>query len=108
MDQILNLLTLTPEEKEAFRAASQLPQRFAPDEAGLGPEDYVQAQVIFGNPSVSLLKGSSALRWLQTRSAGADPYGNPGVLPILLDKTAPQSFRSAALFSKAAFGTSSL
>lgn len=82
MDQILNLLELTAEESEAFLAAAPgYSQRFAPEGTGLGAEDYAEAQIILGNPPASVLRDSTALRWLQTRSAGADPYGSPGVLP---------------------------
>ncbi|NBI10682.1 D-2-hydroxyacid dehydrogenase [Colidextribacter sp. OB.20] len=82
MDQILNLLSLTPEEEETFHAAAPgYAQRFAADGTGLAPEDYAGAQIVLGNPPVSMFRSSTALRWLQTRSAGADPYGDPGVLP---------------------------
>lgn len=82
MEQILNLLNLTGEEKEAFAdAAPGRVQRFAPNGSGLVPEDWTQAHVILGNPPAAMLRDCTALRWLQTRSAGADPYSTPGVLP---------------------------
>lgn len=82
MKQILNLLDLTPEEREAFcAAASGYVQRFIPCGVGLTAEDCARAQVILGNPPAALLQGCTALRWLQTRSAGADAYNRPDVLP---------------------------
>lgn len=88
MDVILNLLALTPAEREAFRAAAPgREQRFAPNgtplpgEPELTPEDYAGASVILGNPPAGLLGSQCALRWLHTRSAGVDAYTAPGVLP---------------------------
>ena len=81
MDKILNLLSLTPAEKEAFLAAAPgVSQRFAA--AGdLDTADYAGAEVILGNPPPAALKGAAGLRWLHTRSAGVDAYTAPGVLP---------------------------
>ena len=81
MDKILNLLSLTPAEKEAFLAAAPgVSQRFAA--AGdLDAADYAGAEVILGNPPPAALKGAAGLRWLHTRSAGVDAYTAPGVLP---------------------------
>ena len=76
---ILNLLNLTGEERAAFAVLA--PQRFHPDGAGLTVEDWQSAQVILGNPPPECLRGSTALRWLHTRSAGVDPYTASGVLP---------------------------
>ncbi|CUQ16856.1 Uncharacterised protein [Flavonifractor plautii] len=76
---ILNLLNLTGEERAAFAVLA--PQRFHPDGDGLTVEDWQSAQVILGNPPPECLRGSTALRWLHTRSAGVDPYTAPGVLP---------------------------
>jgi len=38
------------------------------------------AQVILGNVPAAMLHGSPALEWLQTNSAGVEPYIQPGVL----------------------------
>lgn len=82
MEQILNLLDLTREEKEVFSAAAPgWDQRFFPNGSGLTRSDCAQARVILGNPPAVLLRDCAGLRWLQTRSAGADPYSTPGVLP---------------------------
>lgn len=88
METILNLLVLTPEEREAFQAAAPgLSQRFAPGgrplpgQPELTEADYAQATVILGNPPAARLGEGCALRWLHTRSAGVDAYTVPGVLP---------------------------
>lgn len=82
MEYILNLLNLTGQEREAFQsAAPECVQRFLPNGAGLTAEDCAPATVILGNPPAALLRGARELRWLQTRSAGLDPYTAPGVLP---------------------------
>ena len=88
MEEILNLLVLTPEEQRRFQdAAPGLSQRFAPGgrplpgQPELTTEDYARAAVILGNPPAALLGEGCALRWLHTRSAGVDAYTVPGVLP---------------------------
>ena len=43
-------------------------------------EDVDWAQVILGNVPAAMLHGSPALEWLQTNSAGVEPYIQPGVL----------------------------
>lgn len=56
----------------------------APQEALPGQpvtqEDVDWAQVILGNVPAAMLYGSPALEWLQTNSAGVEPYIQPGVL----------------------------
>lgn len=56
----------------------------APQEALPGQpvtqEDVDWPQVILGNVPAAMLHGSPALEWLQTNSAGVDPYIQPGVL----------------------------
>lgn len=56
----------------------------APQEALPGQpvtqEDVDWAQVILGNVPAAMLHGSPALEWLQTNSAGVEPYIQPGVL----------------------------
>lgn len=76
---ILNLLNLTGEERRAFAVLA--PQRFHPDGAGLTVEDWQSAQVILGNPPPECLRGSTALRWLHTRSAGWTPIPPPASCP---------------------------
>ena len=56
----------------------------APQEALPGQpvtqEDVDWAQVILGNVPAAMLHGSPTLEWLQTNSAGVEPYIQPGVL----------------------------
>ena len=84
---ILNLLTLSHEQRIAFlRAAPRYEQVFAPngimeDGTPVSPELYRQAFVILGNPPVKELAVCKKLKLLQTRSAGVDQYEKPGVLP---------------------------
>lgn len=56
----------------------------APQEALPGQpvtqEDVDWAQVILGNVPAAMLHGSPVLEWLQTNSAGVEPYIQPGVL----------------------------
>ena len=87
MELILNLLTLTEKQREAFlRAAEGCEQIFAPDgvlEGGgavPGPL-YRRAAVILGNPPAEELAACENLRLLQTKSAGTEQYQKPGVLP---------------------------
>ena len=44
-------------------------------------KDVDSADIIFGNVDPAYLKEPVRLKWLQLNSAGADPYGRPGVLP---------------------------
>ncbi len=48
---------------------------------GLTAEDVADASAVIGNLPPSLLKDAKKIEWLQLYTAGADPYGNPGVLP---------------------------
>jgi phosphoglycerate dehydrogenase-like enzyme len=44
-------------------------------------EDVDRADIIFGNVKPDYIKNPKNLKWLQLNSAGADPYGKPGILP---------------------------
>lgn len=50
------------------------------DEGPLTGEDAAWAQVILGNPELTLLREAFQLEWLQTNSAGVEGYLKPGVL----------------------------
>ena len=39
------------------------------------------ADIILGNVSPALIRGSEKLKWIQLNSAGTDGYTTPGVLP---------------------------
>ena len=65
-----------------FRGADTLvcaPQEALPGQP-VTQEDVDWAQVILGNVPAAMLHGSPALEWLQTNSAGVEPYIQPGVL----------------------------
>lgn len=65
-----------------FRGTDTLvcaPQEALPDQP-VTQEDVDWAQVILGNVPAAMLHGSPALEWLQTNSAGVEPYIQPGVL----------------------------
>ena len=46
----------------------------------LEPEDVAWANAVLGNVSPQLLKTAEGLQWVQTSSAGVEPYIQPGVL----------------------------
>lgn len=88
MEVILNFLRLTDSEREAFRAAAPEEELlFRPVESQsknattASPQDLERATVIIGCLAPQELAGCPRLRWLQTWSAGVDPYLAPGVLP---------------------------
>lgn len=57
-----------------------LPFRDLVQEDRLTPEDADWAHIILGNLPPHYLHGSENLRWMQTNSAGVEPYLQPGVL----------------------------
>lgn len=86
MELILNLLYLNGEQKRAFvQAAGGREQIFAPGGVLEGREVpraiYERADIVLGNPPAEWMKENRVLRLLQTRTAGLDPYQQPGVLP---------------------------
>lgn len=82
MSVILNFLSLTEDERAAFSAAApSYEQHFFDDQARPDPALLAQCEVAFGCPRRSQLAKMSALRWLQTASAGVDAYLVPGLLP---------------------------
>jgi len=88
METILNFLRLNDAEREAFRAAAPDDEHlFRPvenqtrsAETAAGSE-LARATVIIGCVAPETLAGCRNLKWLQTWSAGVDPYLAPGVLP---------------------------
>lgn len=88
MDVILNLLPLTEDERAAFLAAAPgCKQTFHPSTnlnvlfPPAPAEWYDGVTVILGNPAPADLVHAPKLKWLQTWTAGTDPYLRPGVLP---------------------------
>lgn len=89
MEVILNFLRLNEAEREAFRAAApEAEHLFRPvatqvwnADPSASKEDLARATVIIGCASPQALAECKHLKWLQTWSAGVDPYMVPGVLP---------------------------
>ena len=88
MSTAICLLRLTDAERDAFRAAWPQAIHFAPVESQNGFVDMTpfaplsdDVQVILGCPSPATLSLFPRLKWLQTWTAGVDPYLAPGVLP---------------------------
>ena len=88
METILNLLPLTDAERAAFLAAPpHEDQIFCPaprlsftgETASL--DKIARATIILGNVPTHMLAGSTGLKWLQTWSAGVNPYLLPGAFP---------------------------
>lgn len=86
METILNFLPLTEEEQDLFRlAAPAAEHRFRPVDNMLNageplPGDLEKATIVLGNMSPADVAAVPGLKWLQTWSAGVDPYLAPGVL----------------------------
>lgn len=88
MEKILNLLSLTEDERAAFQAAAPGYEHiFCPADSLRSAADiedpslYKSASIIFGCPPPKALADAKELRWLQTWSAGVDPYLRSGVFP---------------------------
>ncbi len=81
MEKILNALVLTPEQRQQFLDAAPGAEQLFVRDATITPEDLAGVTVMLGNPSVEALRqGGQSLRWMHTRSAGADQYLENGVL----------------------------
>ena len=88
---IVNCLPLNESERQAFaKAARDVPQQFVGRETHRGdmvwpvevPDELkYRATAVIGNIPVSEVGRYARLEWLQTFSAGVDPYLRPGVLP---------------------------
>lgn len=82
MKQIQNVLAVFPLNqagKESLRKDyPDLTFRFAENPTR---EEVQEADVIFGNPALELLRGCGRLQWIQLSSAGADRYAERGLLP---------------------------
>lgn len=88
METILNLFPLTEDQRAAFLAAApDQEQLFLPVERLTASADtasldkLARATVILGCVSPHMLSACTCLKWLQTWSAGVNPYLVPGVLP---------------------------
>ena len=82
MEKIVNGLVLSPEQKAAFLAAAPGVEQIFLRDGEITAADLSDATVLLGNPSPAVVQqGGHALRWMHTRSAGADPYMPEGILP---------------------------
>ena len=82
MERILNALVLTPEQRAAFEAAAPGCEQLFMKDADITAGDLARVTVVLGNPSVAAVQaGGGSIRWMHTRSAGADQYMPAGVLP---------------------------
>lgn len=88
METILNFLPLTENERDKFAAATpNAVHLFRPVDSMLPKartgtdEDYARATVILGCAPPEQVANAPRLKWLQTWSAGVDPYLQQGVLP---------------------------
>lgn len=80
MEHIFVTASFSEEQKNSLRTAAPLC-----DVAFLSPSELEErigeADMIVGNPPVSLLRRAGRLRLLQLESSGANQYAAPGVLP---------------------------
>ena len=88
MEKILNLLDLTTEEKEKFKAVQgrneQIFAEFGVHEDGtpVTEKEWKEATVIVGIPNVNYLKVfPESVKYLQGKMAGPDAFAKPGILP---------------------------
>ena len=82
MEKIVNGLVLSPEQKAAFLAAAPGVEQIFLRDGEITAADLSGATVLLGNPSPAVVQqGGHALRWMHTRSAGADPYMPEEILP---------------------------
>ena len=70
----LVLMPLSPEQKNLFKKYSDFIDFEFCDDCMTSEEQICKAEIIIGNPSVSLLKYAENLEWIQLVTAGADMY----------------------------------
>lgn len=83
----MNVLVLVPTDEvykaQIKAAAPDYEFRFIEnpfEEGAVTDEDYAWAEIFLGNPSVAKIKGNEKVRWINTNSAGVEPYIAEGVL----------------------------
>ena len=86
MQKVKHILVTVPVEQrhiDLLKAAvpeAEFRFREFMEKEDVAPEDVAWAEVILGNVEPGQLNASEKLRWLQTNSAGVEPYLTPGVL----------------------------
>lgn len=81
MNVLVNIPLAEGHEEMLRAAAPDYTFRLLTKESDVTQEDVDFADIILGNVSPALLKDHQKLRWLQTASAGVEPYLPPGALP---------------------------
>lgn len=86
MDTLYVLVDASEEKKDAIRQAHAGPVVFK-KEKEMGPEDWADVNILFGNPDPQKLLAAPQLTWLQLPTAGFDPYQEAGLLDGRMDVT---------------------
>lgn len=79
--QMLSLVPANDAQRERLQAAAPHVQITYCLDAEIPADVVAGAEIIFGNLPRTLLPNAASLRWLSLKTAGADLYTQPGVLP---------------------------
>ncbi len=78
--KILGAMPFTDEDKQYLENIAKDCEFVYKDKDSVGEEDVQDIDIIFGNVSPDVISRAPKLRWLQTNSAGVDPYCKEGVI----------------------------
>lgn len=78
--KILGAMPFTEEDKKYLEDVAKGWEFVYKDRESVVEEDVKDADIILGNVSPEIISRAPKLRWLQTNSAGVDPYCREGVL----------------------------
>ncbi|MBE6002695.1 MAG: D-2-hydroxyacid dehydrogenase [Lachnospiraceae bacterium] len=78
--KILGAMPFTEEDKQYLENIAKDCEFVYKDNDSVGEEDVQDIDIIFGNVSPDVISRAPKLRWLQTNSAGVDPYCKEGVM----------------------------
>lgn len=78
--KILGAMPFTEEDKQYLENIAKDCEFVYKDKDSVGEEDVQDIDIIFGNVSPDVISRAPKLRWLQTNSAGVDPYCKEGVI----------------------------
>ena len=81
IDKILVALPVEDRHRKLLRSSAQGAQMEFIPAKDLTRQQVQDADIIIGNVSPELLRGTDKLKWLQLNSAGTDGYTQEGVLP---------------------------
>ncbi len=79
--KILAAMPFTEEDKKYLENIAKDCEFVYKNKESVGEEDVQDIDIIFGNVSPDIISRAPKLRWLQTNSAGVDPYCKEGVIP---------------------------